>query len=400
LIIARDDMPEDLQLLKRFEQLGIEVTQAAQPGYADMMAEPHYTKVPRQAIAHGVDWLLAGTTDEQPNTDKPVPATAIEEDGYERAVCVEHGIRERVLPISHEPNLFGVLTEPAEGAGADVPMIVMVNSGSCHRVGPNRLYVFLARMLAGRGFRSLRVDLCGLGDSVGCDPERENDCYPETGFRDIDVTLKSLRTQLGVERVVLLGLCSGAYTAFQSAAQLSSPALVESVLINPLTFFWRDGMPLEFSPAHQLQSFQNVVASLWQPRKWWKLLSGRSKIGIGGALKILLQRWQPSRAGNQSLSVLGEPAVDALPTHPLRDDLPGDLDRVAKNGRRLACFFARSDPGHAILAHQAKRKVDELSRAGMLNIYFLEEADHTFSRRALRRALGEAITEHLARRYG
>jgi hypothetical protein len=43
--------------------------------------------------------------------------------------------------------------------------------------------------------------------------------------------------------------------------------------------------------------------------------------------------------------------------------------------------------------------VDELRRAGGLSLFFLEDADHTFSRLAQRRALVQAITEHLGRRY-
>ena len=40
-----------------------------------------------------------------------------------------------------------------------------------------------------------------------------------------------------------MGMCSGAYMAFHSAAQLGNPIVVESVLINPLTFYWKEGMP-------------------------------------------------------------------------------------------------------------------------------------------------------------
>lgn len=398
LIIARDDIPSDLGLLKHFEQLGIEAAQTAQPGYVDMMAEPHNTKVPQQAIACAVDWLLAGTCGETFKDNVSPTAVKAFQEYADRAIGIDQDIREHAFFISKDPNLFAILTEPTEPSRTDLPVVVMINAGSCYRVGPNRLYVSLARQLAHKGFRSLRMDLCGLGDSIASDSATENNCYPATAFRDIDLTLRYIRAQLGAKRVVLLGLCSGAYTAFQTAAQLSSPVLVESVLINPLTFYWREGMSLELSPAHQLQSFQDFMVSLWRPRKWLKFLSGRSKIGIAGAMKMLAQRWQISPTDEQN-SVNCETAPTATPTHPLREDLPGDLDRVVKNGRRLACFFARSDPGYGILEHQAKRKVEELRHAGMLSVYFLEDADHTFSRRGPRRALEQAIIEHLMRRY-
>ena len=108
--------------------------------------------------------------------------------------------------------------------------------------------VEMARRFATEGFSCLRMDLCGLGDSVTERLADENDSYTRTMFRDIQITLRHAQTEWGVRRCVLMGLCSGAYAAFQSAAQLTDPALIESILINPLTFFWRDGMSLEAGP--------------------------------------------------------------------------------------------------------------------------------------------------------
>jgi alpha-beta hydrolase superfamily lysophospholipase len=407
LIMPRDDAPADLGLLEHFKALGIEAEQAAQPGYADMMAEPHYCKPPRQAIARAVDWFLAGTCNTEgagaaaplnnarPAADLlPLPHSV----GY--AAQEPQPLRERALLISQRPNLFGVLSEHPEVGPEDLPSVLLLNAGSSYRVGPNRLYVSLARGLAARGFRCLRMDFCGLGDSLSADAARENDPYPATAFRDVDLALKYLRKEFGAERVVVMGLCSGAYAAFQAAAQLSDPALVESVLINPLTFFWAEGMSLEAAPALKLKSFHDSIASAWQPAKWLKLLSGRSKLGVVGALKLLVERWWLRKAPVRQTSAGGaNMARDGYPAHPLKEDLPGDLDRVVQAGRRLACFFSRSDPGYDILALHAGRKMDDLLRRGKMSVYFMDDADHTFSRLAARRALEKAIGNHLAERY-
>jgi pimeloyl-ACP methyl ester carboxylesterase len=292
-----------------------------------------------------------------------------------------------------------VFSEPAVSAPGQLPCVVMLNAGSGYRVGPNRLYVNLARQLAARGFPCLRLDLSGLGDSVAADAARENDPYPATAFRDIALTLSYVKERLGVRRVVLLGLCSGAYAAFQAAAQLTDPLLVESVLLNPLTFFWREGMSLTASPARQVQSFRDALASARQPHKWLQLLTGRSRLGLAGAVRLLAARWRRFQFTQGEPPAPLAPGANGYPSHPVHQDLPGDLRRIAKAGRQLTFFFAESDPGLALLMLHGGRQVKEMRRAGTLSLTVLENADHTFSRRVSRDALGRALTEHLKCRY-
>jgi hypothetical protein len=196
-----------------------------------------------------------------------------------------------------------------------------------------------------------------------------------------------------------MGLCSGAYFAFQSAARLADPALVGCVAINPLTFYWKEGMSLNASPAHQVQAYRDCTAAFFQPGKWLKLLSGRSKHGIAGAVRMLagglLGRAWPRRPAPKE----GGDVPDFPLAHPDREDLPGDLDRIVRAGRHLACFFSRSDPGYGLLELHAGRKVNSLCRAAGMSLHFIEDADHTFSRRAARAALATALVEHLSRRY-
>jgi hypothetical protein len=60
----------------------------------------------------------------------------------------------------------------------------MFNMGANHRIGPRRINVKLARVLAARGVSSLRFDLGGVGDSetptsrTTCRPARCMTCRP------------------------------------------------------------------------------------------------------------------------------------------------------------------------------------------------------------------------------
>jgi len=394
LIVARDDFSEDRRLSDHLSQLGIVTQQIRQPGYAAMMAEPHRTEVPVQAIDSIVNWLA-------PADGNPQHAGRKRQEILQTDTALpQQQIRERVLSIDGQPALFGILAEPASERMTDLPLIVLLNAGATYRVGPNRLNVLLARQLAARGFHSLRVDLAGLGDSVAGDCDRENDPYRATMFRDIDLVLKHAQRHLGCQRAILIGLCSGAYAAFQSAAQFANPALVECVLINPLTFFWKEGMSIQSPEALELKSLAYYTQAANRPMKWWRLVSGRSQIGISGALALLprifrgLRRTAPVKHVERR-----QPRHDGEVGHPTHDDLSGDLQQAIAAGRHLAFFFSSDDPGHSILKMRAWRVANALRRAGKLTCAVFENADHTFSRRRPRQSIIQAIAKHLSARY-
>jgi pimeloyl-ACP methyl ester carboxylesterase len=379
LIVVRDDMPEDSRLRDAWLGLGLDVQQIRQPGYAAMMAEPHQTKVPEQAIGRIVHWL---------RSDLPFAAGGAPRALLPATQCELPGISERLLRLSQEPNLFGILSEPKEDAAQHRPLIILTNAGSAYRVGPNRLHVLLARHLAAQGFRVLRLDLCGLGDSVTTDPSNENHPYTATAFRDLNLTLQYARLHLGVTRAVLMGLCSGAYMAFQAAASFADPMLVESVLINPLTFFWKDAMADE-TPSLQAHRRRHYYwQAILQPSKWWRFLTGKTQIRIGGAVRLLIDRFISAKDADAA-------TAECEPDYPVADD----LERVARAGRHLALFISDSDPGYSILTFHAKKMVSALRKARMLDVAFIPNADHTFSASMRRREVIQLIAAHLLRRY-
>lgn len=122
---------------------------------------------------------------------------------------------EKVAQFGVGRGLVGIVTQPASGPRPGAPGVVILNSGIIHRVGTSRLSVLLARSLAVAGFTVLRFDLSGIGDS-----ERRADVESlrESVNRDIGDAVEYLTGSNGVERVVLMGLCSGAFDAFHAAA--------------------------------------------------------------------------------------------------------------------------------------------------------------------------------------
>jgi pimeloyl-ACP methyl ester carboxylesterase len=392
LLASPEGAPASTRLLDHLSSNGCLTTQIALTGYAELFVEPHHTVVPRQAIDQTVDWLLADAVPAQPGAAVSPSALSLPAE----AVLQPSGARER--PVSIGPQqLFGIVTQPAAGAAPDLPMVVLLNAGSVYRIGPGRLHVHLARRVAALGFPCLRLDLEGLGDSVTASTLRENDPYPETTFRDVAATLRHVQSQFGVKRVILMGLCSGAYAALHSAVSFRDPALVESILINLQNFYWQDGMSLDDPPEVPVATFHYYMSAAMQPGKWLRLLTGRSKIGIAGALRLLVQRWRMGRERRTEAPVAQ--TEHDLPGHPPPGDLSLALDRAAGAGRHLTFVYSREDPGWSILTFHARRKVRVLRRAGKMDVLFIDGADHTFSTRGSREGLLGVIADHLCRRY-
>ena len=104
--------------------------------------------------------------------------------------------------------IFGILTEPAAAELIDnSPTILLVNAGLLGRAGPFRLHVILARELAKMGFRTMRIDLSGIGDSGR---HKDNRPREEQHLNDIRDAMEYLEKERAVTSFVLMGICTGA----------------------------------------------------------------------------------------------------------------------------------------------------------------------------------------------
>jgi len=109
--------------------------------------------------------------------------------------------------------LLGMVTVPAGGRRAPVAC-VMLNMGANHRVGPHRINVKLAHALAASGMSSLRFDLGGVGDSEAAGSAVD---LRTRAVIDLQAGMDVLEDMLGVNRFVIVGMCSGAEHAMATA---------------------------------------------------------------------------------------------------------------------------------------------------------------------------------------
>ncbi|HSN20481.1 MAG TPA: alpha/beta hydrolase [Usitatibacter sp.] len=385
LVLGRDDAASDTALNERLAALGIANEHRRVPGWAGMMAEHQFTVVPDAALEQIVAWLAAGLERFAPLAAHATPAEATRDDAIRFAFRTLEGadveLEETLCRFGADDHLFGVLARRDDSV--DRPAVVVFNAGAAHHVGPNRLYVELTRNLAGLGLACLRFDLESLGDSVNRRPARENYPYPHNAIPDGRAAIEFLQRRHGYRRFVALGLCSGAHAVFHAGLVADLP-IDEVVMINPMQFYWVEGMSLDTS-----RKFEDMVQykrSMRDPRRWLKLLRG--DVNFLRLVEVLASQ---ARAGLRArLQAIVEAAI---PEHGPR--LSRDLRKLFAMGRRLTLFVSEGDPGRDILLAGARLTATRALRDGRVRLQMIADADHTFSRWRPRRDLLARLTAHL-----
>ncbi len=398
LVIPRDDVPTDDTVAEALERLGARVTRAPLPGYEGMMRDAHATAVPEDAIAGIAEWLGAipneSSVAQAPDPDPVLRDVASGAGAMGVALPGKtHAIIERPFR-AHAGRLFGILTEPATPVTDSRPAIILANAGAVHRIGSNRLYVEVARALGERGFRVLRLDLGGLGDSAPAAGMPENDTYSARAVEDVAEAARALQAQCGARQIVVGGLCSGAHTAFHAGLELENIAGV--VLLNPIVFYWKPTDALDVAAWMTFQQVRRYRKSVTQLETWGKLVKGQINVGRFGATMVKRAR---DRAAARALAITRE-VRRWVTTEAPGEHAPRDLGRIAERGTDVLLLFSEGDPGLDFLRLNHAADLRRLRRRKHFTFVVLKHPGHTFTAIAAQRAVIGTIVTHLVDRFG
>lgn len=256
-----------------------------------------------------------------------------------------------VLPVSFRNQrglmLYGSLHLPTnprpQTQQKDLPVVVLLSPGVKMRVGPGRLYVPLTELLNSQGFRVLRFDFFGLGDSEGDLAETVlADVYNniEVG-RYVDDTLAAmnwLSAEHGARRFVLGGLCGGAITAILAAER---DARVDSLLSIGMTVTLASNAakPGQYLTRAQLDDRRRrYYLKLLKPEAWWRFITFRSEYDvIWKAMKRLVIKDKPAPAAQvPTTAAPAEQRGNANPLFP-----KAYFAFLARGGKALMLFSER-----------------------------------------------------------
>ncbi len=273
-------------------------------------------------------------------------------------------MKERVFTFGSGEILMGVLTEPApevERRGA--PVLVVTNVGLNPRVGPQRMWVELARGLAKLGFATFRFDLNGLGDSLA---RRDASDDITRATTDLTEALDFLQKKRGFTRFVIIGMCSGVDSAHRVAtadARVVGAAFLEG-------YAWPT------------------------PRSQWTRHVGRH-FSVQG-LKRAIGRRLPRQGGSE----VGEADEIYVRDYPTVTQMAADLERMLARDAKLLFIYS----GGVWLTFNYREQFFEMLRParfeGRIEVELHTQADHTWMIPSRRAYLLDRLSAWVVQRFG
>jgi dienelactone hydrolase len=362
LLLGRDGVPADPALLAQLEASGAEVTTGPGEGWGAMVAPPDLARPPSATFAAVESWLEAagdtGPAHSEPDAAEPAALT-LDVDGVS---ITETPFRVRV----GEEELFGVLARPAVGARGDAA-VALLNAGAIRRVGPSRMWVDIARRWTARGVTTLRLDVEGIGDATG-DGRRYTDVselYVPGFVGQVQVALDALAAESGVERFVLLGLCSGAFWGFHTA--LDDDRVAAAIMLNPRVLHWH--------PRLDASRDARKLAERVHTARFWR----RAPTYLPRLLPLL---WSALRPFDR-------------PVAKTRAQIIRSFDRLRDRGQKATLIFCDGEPLREEL--EAGGLLRDDGRWPNLTVELVPGRDHTFRPVWMHAPVHEAVDRALER---
>jgi alpha-beta hydrolase superfamily lysophospholipase len=402
LLLGRDGLKADERLRAALEEAGTAVTVADGPGFGAMTVEPQEARPPTAVFGSVDSWLReregvtagdisveaeaasselhgapitpavtvaspahnsaeqaapaqaapardspaqAAPAHDSPEQAAPAQASLAQASSQDELHLSQAGVELRERPITvqaPEGPLFGILTEPL-GERTELGA-VLVNAGAQRHIGPNRMWVEIARRWAARGVPTLRFDLGGIGDSDGDAAALAHvaGIYKPAYGPQMGAALEVFGAHGLPERFVVLGLCAGGYWSMRTALEDERVRL--AILLNTRSLIWDEAV-YGVRRARELRE-RALLGSTWR-----KALRGELDLArhIETARALALRA---ARTPRRLRARLGGGSTGAPRAHGLdrTAELAAMFERLQERGQHALLLFTGREPLHRELA--------------------------------------------------
>lgn len=295
---------------------------------------------------------------------------------------------EEVVRFGPSHALVAILARPDDArTDADRPAVVMLNAGLMHRVGPNRIYVKIARALARIGFTVLRFDFSGIGDSR---PRSDHLPYLQSAPTEAKEAMDWLAMQHGHQRFVLMGHCSGAGFSYWVASQ--DERVIGAAIIN---FEGGSEAWTEFDRRRKVS--RQVIEdykrdTLFNRSRWAKVLSGRADYySIARKLFKDVLWYRITEYAFKVQYGVGRQRIEKADS--VEAKAQANLRRMVERGVSVMFIHSEGSTGQAQVQAALGDEIERLRNASKLNVVVVPQSDHLFTLLARQRLVTQVLTD-------
>lgn len=374
LVIENGELSNKSFLSKNLKIHAKETTTKFLLGLSTLCRQAELSIMPIDNIEVIYNWIKALPTNSKKLQQVSLP---------EREYLKENSYTEKQIIINSETPIFGILSLPNNQA--TTKLLILTNSGSGHHVGPNRFHVNTARELVKQGIAVFRTDLSNIGDSPKKFINDSYQPYPKNAAQDINTVVEYFESLQSFKKIAIAGLCSGAHNAFHGALKNTGNALRGLILINIITFSWKEGQSILVPEDSEMEinanEYQNNIFDI---TKWLGLFKTPSKLPrlVLFVIKAL---------GKKSLLFIRKFLL--LFGYRRLTKLDKDLYSITSRDINIHFLYAENEPTYSLLMSQANISTSELMKKDRLIIKKIKNAGHTFSTQASQKKLINSIIE-------
>ena len=176
--------------------------------------------------------------------------------------------------------------------------VLLLNAGTAPRAGNSDLYVYLADRLAAENLVVFRFDLPGLGDSTGDVPLEANTYWQQTqqgrNDRTAEVLVDMLRSEFGIARLFVGGLCAAVNPVVHAAAHCAE-SIAGMLLLDPGFQIARSGAVTETEDGFRRVKPSQSLAARYSPGALLLVLTGHGRIARKMRPVLPLLLWMQRR---------------------------------------------------------------------------------------------------------
>ena len=347
-------------LVQAYRNAGATVELTPFPEYAAVMQSSEYSAVPEQAWRQLVAWLspLVRPLGSPRTADVPPQVASTIIDGVEERPVWFDGGRQ-----------FGILCTPP-GREALPLAVLFPNTGGNHHVGDGCMFVTLSRRLARQGVAALRFDVSALGDSPAAARTMSIPAIYSVGPRnDVSAAVDWMRAQ-GFRRVMLAGVCSGAFLGLQTA--LANPGVDGLLMTNLVKFRWDSSD--DATAKEGIRTWNSVIDAASKTSNWRRLWGGKARVWpvvVGVARHLSRRMRERGAAGMARLRGNGKPH-ESVTTYAI-----AAMQELNRRGVRTEFLYGSADVGLDEARFRLGRNLDALSGLEHIGVSLCDGIDHS-----------------------